>query len=203
MKLKGQVALITRGSRGIGLATARRFIAEGAQVVITGRRDDALQAAAAELGNAAIAVRSNILDAGDCASLFAEIDKRFGHLDIVFANAGIVKDAVIRLRRGIALLPRANFAWAAGQEIGFYCKQLVSRARKLSHPSSCVSVTYSSGLCATSMSPGPQTTVGTDRRMEKRPPSVPNATLRFCVSGGSRVSRNFTASLATCVSRPG
>lgn len=95
MKLEGKVALITGGSSGIGLATARRFIAEGARVVITGRGPDALQAAAAELGSAALAIRSDILDADDRATLFAAIGKHFGRLDVVFANAGMVKNGVI------------------------------------------------------------------------------------------------------------
>jgi len=95
MKLDGKIALITGGSSGIGLATARRFIHEGATVVITGRREEALQLALAELGERAIALKSDILDTADRAALFTEITQRFGRLDVVFANAGIVKNGAI------------------------------------------------------------------------------------------------------------
>src|SRR5258708_8321454 len=89
MQLKGKCALITGGNSGIGLATARRFVAEGARVAITGRDAATLAAAANELG--VTAIRSDVLDAQARSSLFDRIKDEFGHLDILFANAGIAK----------------------------------------------------------------------------------------------------------------
>ncbi len=87
-RLAGKVALVTGGSSGLGLATARRFIAEGAYVFITGRRQDALDAAAKELGPQATAVRCDSSKLDDLDRLFAVIGKSKGRLDVLFANAG-------------------------------------------------------------------------------------------------------------------
>ena len=95
MKLKGKTALITGGNSGIGLATARLFVAEGARVAITGRNKNTLDAAAKELGPNALVFRADVVDSGTRDTLFAEIKEQFGHLDIVFANAGIGKFAPI------------------------------------------------------------------------------------------------------------
>ena len=89
MKLAGKKALITGGNSGIGLATARLFIAEGAEVAITGRDQATLDEAVAELGPKARAYRADVTVAEDRKRLFAEIARDFGKLDIVFANAGI------------------------------------------------------------------------------------------------------------------
>src|SRR6202163_1775404 len=89
MQLKAKCALITGGNSGIGLATARRFVAGGAPVAITGRDSETLAAAANELG--VTAIRSDVLDAQARSSLFERIKDEFGHLDILFANAGIAK----------------------------------------------------------------------------------------------------------------
>ncbi len=88
-KLEGKIALITGGNSGIGLATARRFVAEGARVAITGRDATTLAAAAKELG--VTAIKSDVLDTQARSSLFDRIKNEFGHLDILFANAGIAK----------------------------------------------------------------------------------------------------------------
>ena len=88
MRLKNKTALITGGNSGIGLETARLFIAEGAKVIITGRNQQTLAAAAKELGPNAIALAA---DATDVAATEAAIKKgveKFGKLDVVFANAG-------------------------------------------------------------------------------------------------------------------
>ena len=88
-RLANKTALITGGNSGIGLATARLFVAEGARVIITGRNAETLRAAASELGPNAFAV---VADATDVAATEAAIRKgvdKFGKLDIVFANAGI------------------------------------------------------------------------------------------------------------------
>src|SRR5262245_60756195 len=89
MKLTGKKALITGGSSGIGLATARLFVAEGVQVAITGRDQKTLDEAVAELGPNARAYRADITIAKDRNQLFAELSQDFRKLDIVFANAGI------------------------------------------------------------------------------------------------------------------
>jgi len=89
MKLTGKKALITGGNSGIGLATARLFIAEGAQVAITGRDQKTLDEAVAELGPNARGYRADVTVAEDRKRLFAALASDFGKLDIVFANAGI------------------------------------------------------------------------------------------------------------------
>ena len=89
MKLAGKKALITGGNSGIGLATARLFINEGAQVAITGRNQETLDAAVAELGPNAIAFQGDISDSKSRKAIFQQIGQKFGKLDIVFANAGI------------------------------------------------------------------------------------------------------------------
>ena len=89
MKLAGKKGLITGGNSGIGLATARLFIAEGAQVAITGRDEKTLDEAIAELGPNARGYRADVTVAEDRTRLFAALARDFGKLDIVFANAGI------------------------------------------------------------------------------------------------------------------
>jgi NAD(P)-dependent dehydrogenase (short-subunit alcohol dehydrogenase family) len=89
MKLTGKKALITGGNSGIGLATARLFIAAGAQVAITGRDQTTLDEAVAELGPNARGYRADLTVAEDRRQLFSALSKDFGNLDIVFANAGI------------------------------------------------------------------------------------------------------------------
>jgi NAD(P)-dependent dehydrogenase (short-subunit alcohol dehydrogenase family) len=88
-RLANKTALITGGNSGIGLATAKLFVAEGARVTITGRNKETLEAAAKELGPNALAV---VADANDVAATEAAVKQavdKFGKLDIVFANAGI------------------------------------------------------------------------------------------------------------------
>ncbi|TAM08977.1 MAG: SDR family oxidoreductase [Nevskiaceae bacterium] len=88
-KLNGKTALITGGATGIGRAAAKRFIEEGAFVFIFGRRQEALDAALAELGPNARAVRGSISDLADLDRLYAAVKAERGTLDIVFANAGM------------------------------------------------------------------------------------------------------------------
>jgi NAD(P)-dependent dehydrogenase (short-subunit alcohol dehydrogenase family) len=89
MKLSGKRALITGGNSGIGLATARLFIAEGAEVAITGRNQETIDAAVRELGAKVIGFRADIANSRERKELFRQVGERFGKLDIVFANAGI------------------------------------------------------------------------------------------------------------------
>jgi NAD(P)-dependent dehydrogenase (short-subunit alcohol dehydrogenase family) len=92
-KLEGKIALVTGGSSGIGLATAKRFVTEGAYVFITGRREAELAAAAREVGRNITAVRSDVSNLDDLDRLFAQIQRDKGRLAIVFANAGVAKYA--------------------------------------------------------------------------------------------------------------
>src|SRR5580704_7586674 len=87
-KLKGKVALVTGGNSGIGLATAKLFATEGAKVIITGRRQEALDEAAKALGSSVLAVQGDVSNLADLDRLFDTIKSKFGHLDVVFANAG-------------------------------------------------------------------------------------------------------------------
>ena len=89
MRWANKTALITGGNSGIGLATARLFVAEGAKVTITGRNRETLAAAAQELGPNALAVEADATDiAATEAAIKRAVDK-FGKLDVLFANAGI------------------------------------------------------------------------------------------------------------------
>ena len=88
IRLNGKTAVITGGATGIGLAAAQRFIEEGAFVFIFGRRQDALDAAVAQLGPNARGVQGSVADAADLDRLYAVVQAERGTLDIVFANAG-------------------------------------------------------------------------------------------------------------------
>ena len=87
--LDNKVAVVTGGSSGIGLATAQRFIAEGARVVVTGRNQEALDAAVSTLGGAATGIRGDVANLDDLDRLFAHVRERFGRIDVLFANAGV------------------------------------------------------------------------------------------------------------------
>ena len=92
-KLEGKVALITGGNSGIGLATAKRFVQEGAHVFITGRREPELAAAVKEIGRNVTGVRGDVSNLADLDRLFGQIQREEGKLDIIFANAGVAKYA--------------------------------------------------------------------------------------------------------------
>jgi NAD(P)-dependent dehydrogenase (short-subunit alcohol dehydrogenase family) len=88
-KLKGKVAVITGGNSGIGLATAKLFQAEGAKVIITGRRKEAVEAAVKEIGGASAGFVSDTGNLNDIADLYQQIHKTAGKIDVLFLNAGI------------------------------------------------------------------------------------------------------------------
>jgi NAD(P)-dependent dehydrogenase (short-subunit alcohol dehydrogenase family) len=94
-KLDGKIALVTGGNSGIGLATAKRFVAEGAYVFITGRRDSELSAAVKDIGKNVTGVQGDVSTLADLDRLFAQIKQEKGRLDVLFANAGIAKYAPI------------------------------------------------------------------------------------------------------------
>ena len=87
-KLEGKVAIITGGSSGIGLATAKRFVEEGAHVVITGRREKELREAAALIEKNVTTVVGDVSRLEDMDRLYAVVKEKHGHIDILFANAG-------------------------------------------------------------------------------------------------------------------
>jgi NAD(P)-dependent dehydrogenase (short-subunit alcohol dehydrogenase family) len=87
-KLEGKVAVITGGSSGIGFATAKRFVDEGAHVVITGRREKELKEAAASIKRNVTTVVGDVSRLEDLDRLFAAVKEKHGHIDILFANAG-------------------------------------------------------------------------------------------------------------------
>lgn len=87
-KLEGKIALVTGGSSGIGLATAKQFIAEGAFVYVTGRRQAELDAAVQGLGAQAKGVRADASKLTDLDALYAQIQREKGRLDVLFVNAG-------------------------------------------------------------------------------------------------------------------
>src|SRR3984893_1834656 len=92
-KLEGKIALVTGGNSGIGLATAKQFVNEGAYVFISGRRDRELAAAVKEIGRNVSGVQGDVSNLGDLDRLFAQIKREKGKLDVVFANAGAARFA--------------------------------------------------------------------------------------------------------------
>jgi NAD(P)-dependent dehydrogenase (short-subunit alcohol dehydrogenase family) len=94
-KLEGKIALITGGNSGIGLATAKAFVNEGAYVFVTGRRGPELAAAVEEIGKNASGIQGDMAKLADLDRLYAKIKQDKGRLDIVFANAGVAKYAAL------------------------------------------------------------------------------------------------------------
>lgn len=143
MRLSGKTALITGGSSGIGLATAKAFITEGACVAITGRDAAALDAAAAEIGDGAVAAICDVTRLDQLDALARRLGKEFTRLDILFANAGLFTNAPIGaisetefdqmfdvnvkgafftvqtmlplLRQGASVILNASIAWRMGR----------------------------------------------------------------------------------------
>jgi NAD(P)-dependent dehydrogenase (short-subunit alcohol dehydrogenase family) len=93
--LTGKTAVITGGTAGIGLATARRFVADGATVFITGRRQAELDGAVAELGSGVIAVQGDVAKAEDLDRLYAAVAESGRGIDVLFANAAVLDVARI------------------------------------------------------------------------------------------------------------
>ncbi len=93
--LEGKTAVITGGTTGIGLATAKRFVDEGAFVFITGRREAELETAVKELGDNAIGVQGDVSKQEDVDRLYATVEDSGRRIDVVFANAAILEAARI------------------------------------------------------------------------------------------------------------
>jgi len=90
-KLAGKVAVITGGNSGIGLATAKLFQAEGATVVITGRRKEAVEAAVKEIGGNSVGFTSDTANLTAIRELYRDVNERVGKIDVLFLNAGVAK----------------------------------------------------------------------------------------------------------------
>ncbi len=90
-RLAGKVAVITGGNSGIGLASARRFVSEGAKVAILGRDPTTLEAAVAELGDAAIGVAGDVQNLQDIDRLYETVERELGSIDLLFVNAGVAQ----------------------------------------------------------------------------------------------------------------
>src|SRR5215831_14337142 len=103
LALQGKIAVVTGGSSGIGLATAKRFVKEGAYVFITGRRQAELDKAVAEIGSHVTAVQGDVSNLDDLDRLYKEVASKKGKLDVLFANAGIVEPTPTA-----TVSPRAN-----------------------------------------------------------------------------------------------
>lgn len=96
-RLEGKIAVVTGGNSGIGLATARRFVEEGAYVFITGRRQSELDKAVLEIGRNVTGVKGDVANLADLDKLYATVREQKGALDILFANAGIGEFAPLGL----------------------------------------------------------------------------------------------------------
>jgi NAD(P)-dependent dehydrogenase (short-subunit alcohol dehydrogenase family) len=92
-KLEGKIAVITRGNSGIGLATAKRFVTEGAYVFITGRRQKQLDLAVSEIGKNVMGIQSDVSNLADIDKIYTTIKDQKNRIDIIFANAGIAQFA--------------------------------------------------------------------------------------------------------------
>jgi NAD(P)-dependent dehydrogenase (short-subunit alcohol dehydrogenase family) len=94
-KLDGKIAVITGGNTGIGLATAKLFVAEGAYVYITGRRQEKLDEAVAEIGSNVTGVQGDVASQSDIDRLYEQVKSKHGKLDILFANAGAAEHGAL------------------------------------------------------------------------------------------------------------
>ena len=88
-KLEGKIAVITGGNSGIGLATAKRFVTDGAYVFITGRRQHELDTAVSEIGKNVMGLQGDVSNLVDLDRLYSIVKQEKGHIDILFANAGL------------------------------------------------------------------------------------------------------------------
>jgi NAD(P)-dependent dehydrogenase (short-subunit alcohol dehydrogenase family) len=90
-RFKGKVAVVTGGNSGIGLGVAKAFAQEGAQVAITGRNPETLEAAAKEIGDGTLAIQSDVGKVAEIEVAMKRIKERFGRIDALFVNAGVAK----------------------------------------------------------------------------------------------------------------
>ncbi len=142
-RLDGKAALITGGSSGIGLASAKAFVSEGAHVAITGRNAESLESAARDIGGGTLAAACDVANLKQIEALARRLSEEFGALDIIFANAGLFTNAPIGniteaefdetfdvnvkgvfftvqtmlplLRRGASIILNSSIAWRMGR----------------------------------------------------------------------------------------
>jgi 3-oxoacyl-[acyl-carrier protein] reductase len=131
MRLEGKVALITGGGAGIGLATAKRFVEEGARVSICDVSQDTGERAAQELGPQADFRRVDVTDQGAVEAWVADVHARFGRIDILVNNAGIIRDhQLVRVKEGeiVGRMSEADFdlVLAVNLKGTFLCTQVVA-----------------------------------------------------------------------------
>ena len=88
-KLNNKIAVVTGGNSGIGLATAKRFAAEGAEVIITGRRKEAVDEAVANIGGRVSGIVADAADLNDTDRMIEQIRQNHGRIDVLFINAGV------------------------------------------------------------------------------------------------------------------
>lgn len=180
-RLAGKVAVVTGGSSGIGLATAKRFAAEGAHVFITGRRPKELEAAAKEIGRAATAVVGDVANLADLDRLFETVRKTKGKVDVLFANAGMgefvplgditeehfdrtfdanVKGLLFTVQKALPLMPDGgsiilNASVAGGKGIPAFSVYSASKAAVRSFARSWTSDLKARRIRVNAISPGP------------------------------------------------
>ena len=185
-KLEGKIALVTGGSSGIGLATAKQFIAEGAFVYITGRRQAELDSAAATLGSHSRAVRADASKLADLDALFKQIKQDKGRLDVLFVNAGggsfapigeiteeqfdqtfntNVKGVLFTVQKALPLIPRGgavvlNASIVSVQGSPNFSVYSASKAAVRSFARGWTNDLKSSGIRVNVVSPGPIDTPG-------------------------------------------
>jgi NAD(P)-dependent dehydrogenase (short-subunit alcohol dehydrogenase family) len=179
--LQGKVAVITGGSSGIGLATAKRFVAEGAFVFITGRRQAELDRAAKEIGKNVLAVNCDVSKLDDLDRLYKEVATRKVNIDVLFANAGMVETvetsaatpehfdrtfntnargafftvqkALPLLNDGASIILTSSAAWQKGMPI--YATSAASKAALRSYVRTWTAEFAGRGIRANVISPGP------------------------------------------------
>lgn len=92
-RLEGKIAVVTGGNSGIGLATAKRFQEEGAEVAISGRNKKTLDEAVKAIGNGVLAIQADVANLADLDKFYAEVSQKLGKIDVLFVNAGVAKFA--------------------------------------------------------------------------------------------------------------
>ena len=180
-KLSGKIAVITGGSSGIGLATAKRFVEEGAYVFITGRRQAELDKAVAEIGRNVTGVQGDVSNLDDLDRLYKEVETKKGKLDVLFANAGIaepvptpdvtpehydrtfdintrgvffaVHKALPLMKDGGSIIVNGSGAWQKG--IPMYATYAATKAALRSFVRTWTAELASKGIRANVISPGP------------------------------------------------
>jgi NAD(P)-dependent dehydrogenase (short-subunit alcohol dehydrogenase family) len=180
-RLEGKIAVITGASSGIGLATAKRFVKEGAYVFITGRRQGELDKAAAEIGSNVTAVKGDVANPDDLDRLYQTVAAKKGKLDILFANAGIaepvptpavttehydktfginargvfftVQKALPLMKAGGSIIVNGSGAWQKG--IAIYSTYSATKAALRSFVRTWTAELAGKGIRANMISPGP------------------------------------------------